>query len=231
MINKINTCRLSYLIFVLFISTLIIYLIHNGFQNIDIITIPTLTIILFLIIDLSAKNLFEKNIEKFTSEIIPKNNNNSQVILSEEEENTNVFRPLTINDSDSKIILPQLYNEKVPELKSYTNKLPEPKVYSSKINMPKINIPEEESDIRDLHNEEVKSLKNILQQKTQVKGKVEPASAFEKSKLGNLHTFSEDNDEIPESGELKNENNDSINPVNVNVSFNSNHPLSFTDFQ
>ena len=66
--NQYNPFRLSYLIFAFIISCFIVYSINKGFRNIDIITIPVFAIILYLIIDLSANMVFQKNVENFIAE-------------------------------------------------------------------------------------------------------------------------------------------------------------------
>ena len=60
--------RLSYFIFAVFISTLFVYLIHRTFTPNDIINIPVLAIIIYLIINYSAEITYEKNLEKFLNE-------------------------------------------------------------------------------------------------------------------------------------------------------------------
>lgn len=66
---KISGCRLSYVIFSLFISALIVYILHNGFKKYDIILVPIFAVIVYLLIDYSAKRLYEKNLESFTLEL------------------------------------------------------------------------------------------------------------------------------------------------------------------
>lgn len=65
---KITTCRLSYILFSIFVASLIVFIMHGKFQTIDILTIPVFALILYLIIDFSAKRLFEKNMESFMIE-------------------------------------------------------------------------------------------------------------------------------------------------------------------
>jgi len=65
---KISNCRLSYILFSLFIASVIVFVMHKGFEMIDILTIPVFALILFLIIDFSANLLFEKNMERFMVE-------------------------------------------------------------------------------------------------------------------------------------------------------------------
>ena len=60
--------RISYLVFAIFVSCLIVFTIHKGFQSQDIITIPIFAILLFLIIDFSAKSMYQNKIEKFFTE-------------------------------------------------------------------------------------------------------------------------------------------------------------------
>jgi hypothetical protein len=60
--------RLSYFIFAVFVSTLFVYLIHRTFTPNDIINIPVLAIIIYLIINYSAEITYEKNLEKFLNQ-------------------------------------------------------------------------------------------------------------------------------------------------------------------
>ena len=60
--------RLSYFIFAVFVSTLFVYLIHRTFTPNDIINIPVLAIIIYLIINYSAEITYEKKLEKFLNQ-------------------------------------------------------------------------------------------------------------------------------------------------------------------
>jgi len=64
----ISNCRLSYVLFSLFVAALIVFFLHGKFEKIDIILIPVFGVIVYLIIDFSAKRLFEKKLEKFAIE-------------------------------------------------------------------------------------------------------------------------------------------------------------------
>ena len=79
--------RISYLVFSIFVSCLIVFTIHKGFQKQDFITVPIFAILLFLIIDFSAKSMYQNKMEKFLTEgfdsrLLDRFNNESQ-----EEEN------------------------------------------------------------------------------------------------------------------------------------------------
>lgn len=60
--------RLSYFIFAVFVSTLFVYLLHRTFTPNDIINIPVLAIIIYLIINYSAEITYEKKLEKFLNQ-------------------------------------------------------------------------------------------------------------------------------------------------------------------
>ncbi len=60
--------RLSYFIFAVFVSTLFVYLLHRTFTPNDIINIPVLANIIYLIINYSAEITYEKNLEKFLNQ-------------------------------------------------------------------------------------------------------------------------------------------------------------------
>jgi hypothetical protein len=66
--SQIIGYRISYFIFSIFVSCLIVFTIHKGFQRQDIITIPIFAILLFLIIDFSAKSNYQNKMEKFFNE-------------------------------------------------------------------------------------------------------------------------------------------------------------------
>ena len=60
--------RLSYFIFAVFVSTLFVYLLHRTFTPNDIINIPVLAIIIYLIINYSAEITYEKKLESFLNQ-------------------------------------------------------------------------------------------------------------------------------------------------------------------
>lgn len=81
--SSTSVCRLSYLLFSLFFSCLIVFNLHNGFKKYDIALIIVFAIIIFLLIDYSAKMIFEKNLEKFASSV-NENENLSQFVVTPE---------------------------------------------------------------------------------------------------------------------------------------------------
>ena len=66
--SEITGHRISYFVFSIFVSCLIVFTIHKGFKRQDIITIPVFAILLFLIIDFSAKSKYESKMESFLNE-------------------------------------------------------------------------------------------------------------------------------------------------------------------
>ncbi len=60
--------KLSYFIFAVFVSTLFVYLLHRTFTPNDIINIPVLAIIIYLIINYSAEITYEKKLENFLNQ-------------------------------------------------------------------------------------------------------------------------------------------------------------------
>ena len=66
--SQITGYQISYFVFSIFVSCLIVFTIHKGFQRQDIITIPVFAILLFLIIDFSAKSNYQNKMESFLNE-------------------------------------------------------------------------------------------------------------------------------------------------------------------
>jgi len=140
--------RLSYFIFAVFVSTLFVYLLHRTFTPNDIINIPVLAIIIYLIINYSAEITYEKNLEKFL-------NQHSESSISDMMENfdgagSSLLKRLSAfseeeednrqqNEGDQSIILPesQIQTEKenkmsVPEPTIFKQEEVLPTVYKSK---------------------------------------------------------------------------------------------------
>jgi len=72
--NQITAYRISYFLFAIFISTIIVFVLHKGFKPIDAIMIPIFAIILFLIIDYSASIIYQQKIESFIIENLANGN-------------------------------------------------------------------------------------------------------------------------------------------------------------
>jgi hypothetical protein len=66
--SQITGYQISYFVFSIFVSCIIVFTIHKGFQRQDIITIPIFAILLFLIIDFSAKSNYQNKMESFLNE-------------------------------------------------------------------------------------------------------------------------------------------------------------------
>jgi hypothetical protein len=127
--------RLSYFIFAVFVSTLFVYLLHRTFTPNDIINIPVLAIIIYLIINYSAEITYEKNLEKFLnqqsdssiSDMMENFDGAGSSLLkklssfSEEEEESQKQ-----NQGDQSIKLPVGQIQMEEENKAY---VPEPKVF------------------------------------------------------------------------------------------------------
>ena len=99
--TQITGYQISYFVFSIFVSCLIVFTIHKGFQKQDIITIPIFAILLFLIIDFSAKSIYQNKMEKFFVEGFESRLQQrfTKEALSEEEENNISGKNFQLGDS------------------------------------------------------------------------------------------------------------------------------------
>ena len=209
--------RLSYFIFAVFVSTLFVYLLHRTFTPIDIINIPVLAIIIYLIINYSAEITYEKNLEKFLNQqsdsSIPDMMENfdgagSSLLkrlsaFSEEEEAINQ------NQGDQSMKLPasqiQMEEENKPSV-------PAPQVFQQEEEArPMVYQPQPQ--------EEENKYYNIIGEKNP---KEEQATKKE-SKRPNINKYLEN-----KKHQMTNKLVRSINPININVSYNN--PVALNGF-
>ena len=199
--------RLSYFIFAVFVSTLFVYLLHRTFTPNDIINIPVFAIIIYLIINYSAEIVYEKKLENFL-------NQDSDLSISDVMENfdgagSNLLKKLSVyseeektNQGDQSISLP--YHQIQPV------QIPSPQVF-----------PHQEEEAHHVlpvrpHQEEEETHKyyNII-------GEEHPKqvqATKKQSKRPNIN----------KKYEMENKLNRSINPININVSYNN--PVALNKF-
>jgi hypothetical protein len=223
--------RLSYFIFAVFISTLFVYLLHRTFTPNDIINIPVLAIIIYLIINYSAEITYEKNLEKFLnqqsdssiSDMMENFDGAGSSLLkrlsafSEEEEAINQ------NQGDQSIKLPanqiQMEEENKPSV-------PAPQVFQQEEEArPMVYQPQpQEEEARPMvyqpqpQEEEGKYYAII----GETNPKVEQAKKKE-SKRPNVNKYLEN-----KKHQMTNKLVRSINPININVSYNN--PVALNGF-
>ena len=221
--------RLSYFIFAVFVSTLFVYLLHRTFTPNDIINIPVLAIIIYLIINYSAEITYEKKLEKFL-------NQQSDSSISDMMENfdgtgSSLLKRLSTFSEEEESLLPrqnqgdQSNNLPVSQIQmEEENKasIPEPQVFPQEEEtrfLPKQPYQEEEARPQPYQEEEEGKYYAII---GEMNPKVEQAKKKE-SKRPNLNKYLE-----TKNHQMKNKLVRSINPININVSYNN--PVALNGF-
>ncbi len=229
--------RLSYFIFAVFVSTLFVYLIHRTFTPNDIINIPVLAIIIYLIINYSAEITYEKNLEKFL-------NQQSDSSISDMMENfdgagSSLLKKLSAfseeeeesqkqNQGDQSMKLPIAQIQMEEENKAY---VPEPKVFPQEEEM-RQNI-ENEQYIPAQQEEEMLPInisypQPIIEQEQEQKetknyNPKEKQAKKKEYKRPNVNKYLEN-----KSHEMTNKLYRSVQPININVSYNN--PIALNKF-
>ena len=236
--------RLSYFIFAVFVSTLFVYLLHRTFTPNDIINIPVLAIIIYLIINYSAEIVYEKKLENFL-------NQQSDSSISDMMENfdgagSNLLKKLSAfseeeevrkpNQGDQTMNLP--YHQIQPEEENKPT-IPAPKVFPHQEEEAHHVFPQphQEEEARHVlpqpHQEE--EARHVLPQPHQeeethkyynIIGEQNPKQAQatkKQSKRPNINKHLEN-----KKYEMENKLNRSINPININVSYNN--PVALNGF-
>jgi hypothetical protein len=198
--------RISYLVFAIFVSCLIVFTIHKGFQKQDIITVPIFAILLFLIIDFSAKSMYQNKMEKFFTEgfesgLLNRLNNEAQ------EEETNLLSkmiPTTEEEASQKLpVMEEEMIHKAPVMEEET---------AEEESFPKY------APVEDKPTEKPSSSKPSSTPNGDKKAKQEERPDI------NKHLLDDGNNG------LSNRNSETINPININVSYNNNRPFTVNDF-
>ena len=203
--------RLSYFIFAVFVSTLFVYILHRTFTPNDIINIPVLAIIIYLIINYSAEIVYEKKLEKFL-------NQQSDSSISDMMEN--------FNGSGSNLLKKlSVYSEEQENNEDQSNNLPSNQIQQISKNKPSIPSPnvfphqEEEHRVLPHQEEEMNKYYNII-------GEQNPKQAQatkKQSKRPNINKHLEN-----KKYEMENKLERSINPISINVSYNN--PVALNEF-
>jgi len=229
--------RLSYFIFAVFVSTLFVYLLHRTFTPNDIINIPVLAIIIYLIINYSAEITYEKKLESFL-------NQQSDSSISDMMENfdgagSSLLKKLSTfseeeeeeqkqNQGDYSMILPtnqiQMEEENKPSV-------PAPQVFPQEEEtrfLPKQPQQEEETSPMKMYQEE--SIPQPIQEEEgkyyEIIGEKNPKeeqATKKESKRPNVNKYLEN-----KKHQMKNKLVRSINPININVSYNN--PVALNGF-
>jgi hypothetical protein len=231
--------RLSYFIFAVFVSTLFVYLLHRTFTPNDIINIPVLAIIIYLIINYSAEITYEKKLEKFLnqqsdssiSDMMENFDGAGSSLLkrlstfSEEEEEQNQYQ------GDQTMELPanqiQMEEENKPSVpapqvfpqEEETQFLPSQPEQKQEEETRPIMIEEEKQNIPQPLQEEENKYYSIIGEKNP---KEEQAMKKE-SKRPNVNKYLEN-----KKHQMTNKLVRSINPININVSYNN--PVALNGF-
>jgi hypothetical protein len=221
--------RISYLVFSIFVSCLIVFTIHKGFQRQDIITIPIFAILLFLIIDFSAKSMYQNKMEKFFTEgfesrLLEKLNNEAQ----SEEENalSNIMIPVSEEEQINIPVIEEEFSRKVPIMEEeMLSKVPVMEEETMRI----APVMEEEESyqkyapVQDKPIDKPSASKPSATPNGDKKAKEATDKQEERPDI-NKHLMDDGN-----KG-LSNRNTDTLNPININVSYNNNRPLTVNDF-
>jgi hypothetical protein len=216
--------RLSYFIFAVFISTLFVYLLHRTFTPNDIINIPVLAIIIYLIINYSAEITYEKKLEKFL-------NQQSDSSISDMMENfdgagSNLLKKLSTfseeeeeeqkqNHGDYSMTLP---TNQIQMEEENNQSVPEPQVFPQEEETIPMKMYQEESGPQPIQEEEGKYYEIIGE-----KNPKEEQATKKESKRPNVNKYLEN-----KKHEMKNKLVRSINPININVSYNN--PVALNGF-
>lgn len=219
--------RISYLIFSIFVSCLIVFTIHKGFQKQDIITIPIFAILLFLIIDFSAKSMYQNKMEKFfvegfESRLQQKFANEA---LSEEENNISGKNfQLGEEEMYKKPVMEEEMRKKFPVMEEeMQRKFPLNDI------LKKMPVMEEE--------ETYNKYEPVGEKKPETPSSSKPSPTPNGDKKAKEATNKQEerpdiNKHVMDDGNkgLSNRNTDTLNPININVSYNNNRPLTVNDF-
>jgi hypothetical protein len=231
--------RLSYFIFAVFVSTLFVYLIHRTFTPNDIINIPVLAIIIYLIINYSAEITYEKKLEKFL-------NQQSDSSISDMMENfdgagSSLLKRLSTfseeeespkqNQGDYSMTLPTNQIQMEEENKQ---SVPAPQVFPQEEENINFLLPErkEESQQKQPHQQaehEEESSPHPVQEEGKYyeiigeKNSKEEQATKKESKRPNINKYLEN-----KKHQMTNKLVRSINPININVSYNN--PVALNGF-
>jgi hypothetical protein len=243
--------RLSYFIFAVFVSTLFVYLLHRTFTPNDIINIPVLAIIIYLIINYSAEITYEKNLEKFL-------NQQSDSSISDMMENfdgagSSLLKRLSAfseeeEESQKQNQGDQYMNLPVGQIQAEEKNMisvPAPKVFPQEEEMRQnVNPAQQEEEMRQnvnpaqqeeemrpimMMNQEEENIPQPLQEESKYydikveKNPKEEQAKKKEYKRPNVNKYLEN-----KSHEMTNKLYRSVQPININVSYNN--PVALNKF-
>ena len=213
--------RLSYFIFAVFVSTLFVYLLHRTFTPNDIINIPVLAIIIYLIINYSAEITYEKNLEKFL-------NQQSDSSISDMMENfdgagSSLLKRLSAFSEEEEEATKQNQGDQLINLPISQIQMEEENIQS--VPAPK----EEETRPIMMYQEEQNTPKPVEDEESKYytiigeKNPKEEQATKKESKRPNVNKYLEN-----KKHQMTNKLVRSINPININVSYNN--PVAVNGF-
>jgi hypothetical protein len=240
--------QISYLVFAIFVSCLIVFTIHKGFQRQDIITIPIFAILLFLIIDFSAKSMYQNKMEKFftegfesrlqerfTKEDLSEEEMNNLAIEDEillkvplaEEEMSRQYPPMEEEMSRKYPPMEEEMSRQYPQMEEEMSR----KYPPMEEEMSRKYSPMEEEE------ESYQKYAPVGEKPTEKPSTSKPSSTPNGDKKAKEATDKQEerpdiNKHLLDDGNkgLSNRNSETINPININVSYNNNRPFTVNDF-
>lgn len=205
--------KVSYFIFSLFTAMVFIYFVHRGFQPIDIITIPVLTLVIYFIMVYFAEIQSKKNKEQFITENYINHNESIPSIQDIMEQYQNDSSEEMNNESESTIMPAPVANNL--NMQEESTPMPE--------ESPMMPVMPEESPMMPVMPEESPMIQPI-QEESHI---MPDQKHFMDNKQKQIKEM---NDRKNPNTNMKNEVDDSTQPININISYNNNRPLSINDF-
>ena len=245
--------KLSYFIFSVFVSTLFVYLLHRTFTPNDIINIPVLAIIIYLIINYSAEITYEKKLESFL-------NQQSDSSISDMMENfdgagSSLLKRLSTFSEEEESLPPR------PNQGDQENNLPVSQIQMEEENKPSVPAPqvfpqeeetrflprqpqEEETRFLPRQPQEEEARPKMMIQEQEEESRPQPYQEEEEGKYYAI--IGETNPKVEQAKkkqskrpnvnkyletknhQMKNKLVRSINPININVSYNN--PVALNGF-
>lgn len=224
--TQITGYRISYFVFALFVSAIIVFTIHKSFQMQDIITIPLFAILLFLIIEFSVNSVYQNNVEKFLNEGFESNLLKRLNVQQEEQQEQQQPRQEQQEQQEEQPI----NSKKIITEEEHPNR----HMMTEEEHHNRHMMTEEEHHNRHMMTEE-EHPSNIPAKDKPSESKPSPTPNGDK-KAKEATDKQEQRPDInkhlmDDGGKgLINRNLDTINPININVSYNNNRPYTVNDF-
>ena len=232
--------RVSYFVFAFFVSCFVVFSIHKGFKPIDIITIPVFALLLFLVIDFSAQFVYQRNLENFVAEAYL---NHKEAPVSDED----LLESFSDNPQEVEIQNTPLfkkfaaYEQSSEEEEQSPLPPPPPEEHHTEEehHFPKPHMPEEEEHYYPKHEEE-EHPKHAEEEESSMKpsgggsaaggGSKTPSGDKKASQATKKQSTRPDINRHHMDDGMENKNKNTINPININVSYNNNRPTTVNDF-